>query len=231
MLRGSVAERRTGQVLAWALVQPRCAIAHGAEVPGTVGDIDHLVATRGTIHVVDTKAERVPNKRFYRVLARLVHNFRAVQAWAPTGTSVRGVLVIDSDRGLGTGPKQYDSDGETITVYGKPALERHLVQSLRATGTASTPADRELARRVWKAGAGEGPAFGRRPAEWQRAARFTFLVLAVAGPAAVMEASRGHLAQHLASLAGLSTLLVDAAGRAAGVATDLLQDLPSRGYR
>ena len=227
MLRGADAERRTGQVLEWALVHPGCAIAHGVEVPGTVGDIDHLVATRDTIHVVETKAGRVPKKRFRRVLAQLAHNVRAVRAWAPTGTSVRGVLVIDSDRGLGTEPKQYGSDGETITVYGKSAFERHLVQSLRAAGTASTPADRVLTRRVWQAGAGEGPAFRRRPAAWQRAARCTVLVVTVAGAAVVMEANRGHLA----SLPGLSTLLVDAAGRAAEVATDLVQGLPARGFR
>ena len=229
MLRGADAERRTGQVLEWALVRPGCAIAHGAEVPGTVGDIDHLVATRGTVHVIETKAERVPKKRFPGVLAQLAHNVRAVRAWTPTGTTVRGVLAIASDRGMGTEPKQYDSDGERITVYGKSALERHLALSLRTTGAALTPTDRELARRVWQAGAGEGPTFERRPVAWGQATRFTVLVVAVTATTVIMEVGRRHLAQLPAGLPGLSALLVDAVGRAAGMATDFVQSLLARG--
>lgn len=186
MRRGAAAERRTGQVLAWALIRPGCAIAHNASVPGTVGDIDHLVATGDTIHVVETKAEKVPKKHFPRVLRNLARNVRAVRAWAPSGTTVRGVLAIASDRGLKKEPKEYAEDGVTITVYGKFATERDLARSLRAVSTASAPVSPDLARRVWEAGSGEGPAFGRQPAAWRVVVRCTLLVVAVAGTAAVL---------------------------------------------
>ena len=66
LLKGTVAERFVGGLTEGAIAAPGCAVAHSVTKIADVGDIDHLVATPGTLWVVETKYRKVPNSRLRR---------------------------------------------------------------------------------------------------------------------------------------------------------------------
>ena len=153
-LKDADAERHIGQVIEYALAVPHCAAAHSVTGLTAGGDIDHLVATPAGLRVVETKAGRVPPKRFRPVLARMALHAKAVRDWAPPGTPVRCCLVLrNPDR---TGRKDYDSDGERIALL----AVRELRRTLSAEAGERLRVAPELARAVWRLGIAsdaEGP--------------------------------------------------------------------------
>ena len=94
LLKGLAAERHVGGLIEYAITAPGCAIAHSVTGVADVGDIDHLVATPGTLWVLETKYRKVPNARFPEVLRRIVANVEAVRRWSGPGVTVRGCLVL-----------------------------------------------------------------------------------------------------------------------------------------
>ena len=94
LLKGGAAERFVGGLVERATTARGCAVAHSVTKIAEVGDIDHLVATCGTLWVLETKYATVPNDRFAEVLRRISVNVAAVQRWAPPGVPVRGCLVL-----------------------------------------------------------------------------------------------------------------------------------------
>ena len=143
-LRGSLAERSVGGTIESALTAPGCAVAHSVyELPGTVGDIDHLVATPGGLWCIETKSGRVPKKQFRKVLLRIVQNAEAVQRWAP-GVEVRGCLVVAQDDAI---KRRRTYENGRVRLLKPGELYRELGQSAQATPTEKSM---EVARRVWK---------------------------------------------------------------------------------
>ena len=130
-LKGDVAETYVGQVIEYALAAPHCAAAHSVTGLTAGGDIDHLVATPTGLRVVETKAGRVPRKRFPRVLARMAMNAKAVRDWAPPGTPVHCCLVL-KDPGR-TGRKDYEWEGRA----GPAAHDPGVAQGTRRRGRRS----------------------------------------------------------------------------------------------
>ena len=91
-VKGSVAERHVGSVIEAALTAPGCAVAHSVtQIPNTVGDIDHLVATPGRLWCVETKYGRVPKKQFRNVLLRIKQNATAFRPGHRKGWRLSGV--------------------------------------------------------------------------------------------------------------------------------------------
>lgn len=94
--KGADSERHVGRLIGATL--RRTAVAHGLPprtIPGQApGDIDHLVAMPAGLRVVETKTDRIPNKRYRRELDRIAENVLAVRKWANT-QHVEGWLVFN----------------------------------------------------------------------------------------------------------------------------------------
>ena len=145
-VKGSVAERHVGSVIEAALTAPGCAVAHSVtQIPNTVGDIDHLVATPGRLWCVETKYGRVPKKQFRNVLLRIKQNATALQAWAPQGVEVVGCLVIGHDATVR--PRRSYEDGN-VRVFSPVQIHRE-IESHRA-GATPTDSCKEVRQRILK---------------------------------------------------------------------------------
>ena len=146
--KGSLAERRVGQVIESALTVPGCAVAHSVHGIGrTIGDIDHLVATPGRVWVVETKHSWVPRKRFPKVLRRINGNAKAVEAWlSPHKPEVLGCLVLASidDAGMER-IRQRSFDEGRVLLFNDHSLWRAVAKASAATCGDS---DKEVARKV-----------------------------------------------------------------------------------
>ena len=145
LIRGQKAEMRTAQIIEFALSRTGCASAHSVTELGTIGDIDHLVATPGGLWVVETKSARVPKKYFGRTLRRIAANVQVVRTWAGEEIRVRGCLVIAE----GTKTRIYETDGVPIQACSQAALGAMIREEAR---NAMDPRQRDakLANRIWK---------------------------------------------------------------------------------
>ena len=133
MEKGLDAEMKVGQRIEYAITSPNCAVAHDVKEIAKVGNIDHLVATPVRLWVVETKANRVPDKEFPKVLSSIADNVRAVRAWAPSGTEVSGCLTLAQ----GGHQPSYNSKSEKILAESPASLERKLQAEARKPKTAS----------------------------------------------------------------------------------------------
>lgn len=144
MRKGARAEERVGQAVEYALTSEGCAVAHHVEDIAKIGDIDHLVATRRGLWVIETKHGRVPEPVFPETLRRIALNVAGVRNWAP-GLQVTGCLVFSSEPEKP--PKSYYEHGaEKIRCFANPeSLMRELRAESRAEGGSSS-----MARKVWR---------------------------------------------------------------------------------
>ena len=141
--KGVAAERHVGGVIEYALTSPGCAIAHSVTGVADVGDIDHLVATPGTLWVVETKYRRVPGDRFPKVVRRIVANVDAVRRWSGLGIAVRGCLVLAVEEEM---PNKRIYENGKVEVFDPNSLGRQIF------GESANEANEEdllIARRVW----------------------------------------------------------------------------------
>ena len=142
--KGLDAEIEVGQHIEFAIASPKCAVAHNVQEIAKVGDIDHLVATPVRLWVVETKANRVPDKEFPKVLSRIADNVQAVRTWAPSGTEVSGCLTLAQE-----GHKPfYNSKSEKILAESPASLRR----KLQAEAQKPLAIDKDLPRKVWALG-------------------------------------------------------------------------------
>ena len=146
--KGSLAERRIGHVIETALTASGCAVAHSVyEIDGTVGDIDHLVATPGRIWVVETKYARVPPKRFPEVLSKITRNAKAVREWlSPCELEVVGCLALASidNKKLESMQRSYEDGG--VQVFNPDTLYKEIAKASRLTSGESS---KLVTDRVW----------------------------------------------------------------------------------
>ena len=114
--KGFAAETLIGRRIEAAITRPNHAVAHNVLIKGAEpGDIDHLVATPRGLVVVESKFADVPQDKFPGVRRRLAKNIKAVRAWAPPDTPVRGAIVymhLNDHSEL-----EYPTLGEDIRVY------------------------------------------------------------------------------------------------------------------
>ena len=146
---GMIAERNVAGAIECAVSAEGCATAHGVtNIPNTIGDIDHLVATPQCLWVVETKHRWVPKKHFHKVLQRIATNTKAVQKWHTNSNEVQGCLVlahIDS-REL----KQQEIDNIQIKVFDRRSFMNELKNNVHHQQDAATlRAAKETADRVW----------------------------------------------------------------------------------
>lgn len=149
--RGLAAERWVGDLIEHAVAQPGCAFAHDVrEALGGAGNVDHVVMTPAGVWAVETKARRLSKRRFADALRQVAQNVRRVRHHLGTSLPVRGALVI-ADRPDGSPERDYDSQGETVTVFGPKTFWRLLRDERdRATGGSAETANVE--RMVWNLG-------------------------------------------------------------------------------
>ena len=141
--KGAAAERHVGGVIEYAMTSPGCAIAHSVTGIADIGDIDHLVATPGTLWIVETKYRRVPGDRFPEVLRRIVANVDAVRRWSGSGIAIRGCLVLAAEEEL---PHKRAYEDGKVEVFDPNSLGRQIF------GESAIEANEEdllIARRVW----------------------------------------------------------------------------------
>ena len=149
---GADSEEVVGGAVEWALTRADCAVAHNvADIPGTAGDIDHLVVTPGGIWVIETKTRFIPDKADFRETLRCIAaNASAVRRWAPThGFRVHGALAfadLESARRDNVAP-HYDWQGELILAF-KDRDE--LASRLRRSMTRANVVSGDLLREVWR---------------------------------------------------------------------------------
>ena len=149
--KGSLAERHVGHVIESALTQDGCVVAHsvykrGAD--GTVGDIDHLVATPGRVWVVETKYAKVPKSRFPKVVSTITRNAEVVEAWlSPLRPEVIGCLALASldDEGIERMRRSYE-DGR-VRVFNANLLRKEMAEAAKRT---AGEADRDVAAQIWR---------------------------------------------------------------------------------
>lgn len=116
-------------------------------IPGTVGDVDHLVVTPVRVCVVEAKYRRVYKKVFPKVLSRLSNNVKAVRQWVPFGTRVEGYLVLHHEDGVSL-PRDYKSDGERIVACTQSWLRKEIHLDIQKAQTV----DKKLFSKVWELG-------------------------------------------------------------------------------
>ena len=149
--KGSLAERHVGHVIESALTQEGCVVAHSVYKRGsggTVGDIDHLVATPARVWVVETKYAEVPKRRFRKVLSTITRNAEAVEAWlSPLKPEVIGCLVLASLDDAGIEKKRKIYEEGRVRVFNPNSLRKELAEAAKRT---AGEADREVAAQVWK---------------------------------------------------------------------------------
>ena len=142
--KGEKAEVHAGQFIESALTAPGCAVAHSVTKISRIGDIDHLVATPVRLWLIETKYRHVPPNRFPEVLRRIAVNTNAVGKWAPSGTRVRGCLVLS--RGSRPRRNTYTHGKASIVVHTPASLAREL----RGEARRERVLDRRVAADVWK---------------------------------------------------------------------------------
>ena len=148
VIKGFEAEYYTGQILDYAIAAKGCGVAHGImSMPGSVGDIDHLVVTPVRVFVVETKYGKVPKKFFPGVLSRLANNVKVVRKWVAAGTQVDGYLVLVHDDGVKL-PKDYDCDGENIVA----CTQSWLTKRVRSDIGEVQVVENGVAKKVWELG-------------------------------------------------------------------------------
>ena len=175
LLTGHRSETAVGQSLEYALVPPGCAFAHSVKsIPGTRGDIDHLVLTPRALWVIETKSSRIPNERFRGALGALARNARAVRRWASPDIAVRAALVFGGPEPPGRVAPSYDSDGEAIACFERPRdLRLAIARELPEPSPEPPAVAQRLAPRVWglgKVAPSERPSRARA-SRWRRAWR------------------------------------------------------------
>ena len=149
---GSDGEERTGQAIEQALAAKHCAVAHNVtEIRGTIGDIDHLVATPGVLWVVETKYHRVPKNYFPEVLRRIRQNVRAIRNWADkefpeANTQVQGCLVLVEPH-TPSRPYTKKTDENILIFDGKSFREM-----LQKAAQHDAPTESQLSDMVWRLG-------------------------------------------------------------------------------
>ncbi|MDE0006753.1 MAG: NERD domain-containing protein [Gammaproteobacteria bacterium] len=151
--KGHLAERKIGRALEQATTAKGCAVAHNVTGLMASGDIDHIVATRQCVRVIETKYRRVPPEKLGGVLSRLRACRRRVEALLPGGTPVRACLVLAYE---GRGVKA-ERDG--VEVFNDETFREGLLSTLRAEqGEAAEAAgiDERVAGTIWRLGLGEG---------------------------------------------------------------------------
>ena len=142
--RGWEAERRVGDLIEHAVVQPGCAFAHDVkEAIGGSGNIDHVVMIPLGVWVVETKSGWLSKRRFPKALRQAAGNARRVSRHLETALPVRGALVIDGGEN-GSFEGDFDWKGEPVKVFGAQAFWR-VLRSEREQGTTSGSAS-EMAR-------------------------------------------------------------------------------------
>lgn len=150
--KGHLAERQIGRALEQAVTAKGCAVAHNVTGVMDSGDIDHIVATRHTVWVIETKYRRVQKEAFGKVLRRLHACRRSVEAILPSGTPVRACLVLAYEgRGVRNG-----RDG--IEVFNHETFREVLLPKLRAERNEApdtADVDERVAGTVWRLSRGE----------------------------------------------------------------------------
>ncbi len=150
--KGHVAERQVGRALEQAITAAGCAVAHNVTGITDSGDIDHIVATRQCVRVIETKYQRVPTQKFGRVLSRLHACRRLVEALLPDGTPVKACLVLAYEVG------GVESEREGIKVFNNETFRGELLPRLRAErneGPHAAGIDGRVAEAIWRLGRGE----------------------------------------------------------------------------
>ena len=149
--QGLAAERRVGDLIEHAVAQPGCAFAHDVrEALGGAGNVDHVVMTPAGVWVVETKARRLSKRRFPQALRQAVENARRVRRHLVTSLPVRSALVI-ADHPDGSPEKDYDLQGETVTVFGPKTFWR-LLRRERDRATGGSAETTRVERMVWSLG-------------------------------------------------------------------------------
>ena len=148
--KGMLAERNVAGVIECALSVEGCATAHGVtNIPSTIGDIDHLVATPGCLWVVETKHRRVPKKHFQKVLQRISTNTKAVQKWHTNANEVQGCLVLAHEV---VPPKrqEYETDNIQIKVFDRRSFMNELKKTVhQRQDSVAQSATKITANRIW----------------------------------------------------------------------------------
>ncbi len=144
--KGHIAERQIGRALEQAITAKGCAVAHNVTGVMDSGDIDHIVATRRNVWVIETKYRRVPEEEFGKVLGRLHACRRGVEAMLPSGTPVRACLVLAYERD-GVKPER---DG--IAVFNNETFseELHKLRAERFEADDTPAIDGRVAETVWQ---------------------------------------------------------------------------------
>ena len=161
--KGIEAERRTGEVIEFALAYPNCAAAHNvSDITGT-GDIDHLVVTPRAVWVVDSKF-RYDGRWLDDKVDGVARQVRAVERWVVQEgfglTPVKGCLAFltgfdgethehaakDGTPILCVDASRKDSNGLVVALH--EDMKKRPAQTV----------DKALVRQVWELGAGDGPA-------------------------------------------------------------------------
>ena len=93
MRKGMEAEAYIGRIIEWAISKKDCAVAHNLSALGKFGDIDHLVATPQGLWVIETKAKRVPRRKWNSVLRSIALNVEGVRREFP-GVKVVGAVIF-----------------------------------------------------------------------------------------------------------------------------------------
>lgn len=127
-------------------------MAHNVTGVMDSGDIDHIVATRRNVWVIETKYRRLRPERFQRAIARIHACRRRVEKLLPSGTRVRACLVLAYER-RAVRPEQ---DG--VAVFNNETFREGLLHELRAERHAEGDApaiDEGVAATVWRLSRGE----------------------------------------------------------------------------
>jgi len=150
LMKGENAERRVAQCIEYAITAEDCAVAHSVTHQiAEYGDIDHLVATPAGLWVIETKYQHVLESKFRETLERIAANVKTVREWAPTGTPVRGCLVLAYENKKYK-KTIYDKKEEKIFIYTQNTLDT-LTHKIREEAR-KTKGSRDLAKQVRKLG-------------------------------------------------------------------------------
>ena len=147
------AERRIGDLIEHAIVEPGCAFAHDVkEAFGGSGNVDHVVMTPAGVWVVETKAHWLSPRRFPAALGQAANNARRVRRHLKTALPVRAALVI-VERADGPFERDHDWEGEPVKVFDAMTFWRVLREERRQGRAVERFSDTErVERMVWDLG-------------------------------------------------------------------------------
>lgn len=151
--RGLDAERRVGDLIEHAVVQPGCAFAHDVkEALGGRGNVDHVVMTPAGVWVVETKAAWLSRRKFYAALRQVADNADLVRRRLETRLPVRGALVI-ADPEKGSHDSDHGGHGEPVKAFGAKKFWSVLRAEVgQAPPSGVSPESERAARQVWQLG-------------------------------------------------------------------------------